>query len=175
MPALSGLKISNSPQIFRSASFINGRPSVRLEMSFQVEADSRRFLHLPSWDITVGGMNLTVPAANLRVLPTSQQDLIRREKEKKRNDRREAAFIEFDTLRPFLFEGETVPATVQLFLWNGLPVTQIEQAPVKDGDSFSITELRQPNQRRNALRNGKTYNVFLVHRPYRGYGRGTQA
>ncbi len=161
MPALSGLKISNSPQIFRSASFINGRPSVRLEMSFQVRPTREGSFTLPSWDITAGGMKLNVPAANLQVLPTSQQDLIRRERERKEEqDRREAAFIEFDTSRPFLFEGETVPATVQLFLWNGLPVTQIEQAPVKDGDSFSITELRQPNQRRNVLRNGKTYNVF---------------
>ena len=84
MPALSGLKISNSPQIFRSASFINGRPSVRLEMSFQVRPTREGSFTLPSWDITVGGMNLTVPAANLRVLPTSQQDLIRREKEKKK-------------------------------------------------------------------------------------------
>ena len=95
----------------------------------------------------------------IEIQPAKIEQDGRREK-KEEQDRREAAFIEFDTSRPFLFEGETVPATVQLFLWNGLPVTQIEQAPVKDGDSFSITELRQPNQRRNVLRNGKTYNVF---------------
>ncbi len=161
MPALSGLKISNSPEIIRSASFINGRPSLRLEMSFQVKPTREGSFTLPSWDIMVGGMKLNVPAANLRVLPTSQQDLIRRERERKEEqDRREAAFIEFDTSRPFLFEGETVPATVQLFLWNSLPVTGIEHIPVKDGDSFSLTELQQPSQRRNVLRNGKTYDVY---------------
>ena len=106
-------------------------------------------------------MNLTVPAANLRVLPTSQQDLIRREGKKRGTGSKRGRLHRVRHLETLSFEGgETVPATVQLFLWNGLPVTQIEQAPVKNGDSFSITELQQPSQRRNVLRNGKTYNVF---------------
>ncbi|MGY8713064.1 MAG: hypothetical protein ACKVJ1_04220, partial [Verrucomicrobiia bacterium] len=37
LPQIPGLSISNSPQTFRSASFINGVPSVRLEMSFQIK------------------------------------------------------------------------------------------------------------------------------------------
>ena len=37
LPQVDALIISNSPQTFRSASFINGVPSVRLEMSFQVK------------------------------------------------------------------------------------------------------------------------------------------
>ena len=88
--------------------------------------------------------------------------MIRKKRQKEQEkELEEAAFIEFNTSRPFLFEGETVPATVQLFLWDRLPVTRIEQAPVKEGDSFSITELRQPNEKRNVLRNnGKRYAVF---------------
>jgi hypothetical protein len=161
LPAVSGLNISKSPQVFRSASFINGTPSVRLEMSFQVKASREGTFTLPSWIVNIGGKPLRIPAATLQVLAPSQQDLIRKKRQREQEkELKDAAFIEFDTSRPFLFEGETIPATVQLFLWDRLPVTRIEQAPVKDGDSFSMTELRQPNEKRNFSRNGKTYAVF---------------
>ena len=39
IPSIDGLNLSSSPQTFRSASFINGVPSVRLEMSFQARPD----------------------------------------------------------------------------------------------------------------------------------------
>ena len=161
LPGVSGLTISNSPQVFRSASFINGTPSVRLEMSFQARPQREGSFTLPAWDLKVNGKTLRVPAAVLQVLPYSQQDVIRKQQEKLQQQQlKEAAFIEFDTLRPFLFEGETVPVTIKLFLWDRLPVTRIEQAPTKSGDSFSITELGQPNEQRNFTRNGKTYTVF---------------
>lgn len=161
IPVVPGLQISNSPQVFRSASFINGTPSVRLEMSFQVKASREGTFTLPSWNVNMGGKTLQIPATTLQVLAPSQQDLIRKQRQtQQKQELKEAAFIEFNTSRSFLFEGETVPATVQLFLWDRLPVTRIEQAPVKDGDSFSITELRQPNEKRNFSRNGKTYAVF---------------
>ena len=37
LPHVPGLKISNNPQSFRSANFINGVPSVRVELTFQVQ------------------------------------------------------------------------------------------------------------------------------------------
>ena len=161
MPTVPGLKISNSPQILRSASLINGFPSTRVEMSFQVRATKLGTFTFPSWSLSVGGSNLQIPATTLQVLAPSQQDLIRQQRQKEQEQNlREAAFIEFNTSRQFLFEGETVAAMVQLFLWDGLAVTGIEQAPSKIGDNFSITELGQPNEKRNFSRNGKTYTVF---------------
>lgn len=161
IPSIPGLTISNNPQVFRTASFRNGTPSVKMEMSFQVKPLKQGTFILPSWDLKVGSKTLRVPEASLQVLAPSQEDLIRREREKQqREDLKQAAFIEFDAPRPFLFEGETIFATISLFLWDRLPVTRIEQAPVKIGDSFSMTELRQPNEKRNVRRNGKSYTVF---------------
>lgn len=161
IPTVAGLAISNSPQAFRSASLINGVPSVKTELSFQVRPTKKGSFSLPSWVIEIGGNSVRVPAAALQVLTPSQQDLLLQEKEKQRqNDIKQAAFVEFETPRDFLFEGETIPATINLFLLNGLPVTRLPPPPKKIGDSFSMTEIRQRNIKRNFLRNGKSYTVF---------------
>jgi len=161
MPSIPGLTISNSPQMFRSASLINGIPSVTMELSFQARPTKQGSFTLPSWIINVGGNSVRVPPATLRVLSPNQQDELLKEKEKQQQkDIRQAAFVEFDTPRNFLFEGETIPATISLFLMNGLPVTRLPPPPKKVGDSFSMTEIRQRNIKRNFLRNGKSYTVF---------------
>ncbi len=161
IPTVAGLAISNSPQAFRSASLINGVSSVKTELSFQVRPTKIGSFSLPSWVIEIGGSSVRVPAASLQVLTPSQQDLLLQEKEKQRqNDIKQAAFVEFETPRDFLFEGETIPATINLFLLNGLPVTRLPPPPKKIGDSFSMTEIRERNIKRNFLRNGKSYTVF---------------
>ncbi len=161
MPSIPGLTISNSPQVFRSASLFNGIPSVTMELSFQARPTKQGSFTLPSWIINVGGNSVNVPPATLRVLSPNQQDELLKEKEKQQQkDLRQAAFVEFDTPRDFLFEGETIPATISLFLMNGLPVTRLPPSPIKVGDSFSMTEIRQRNIKRNFFRNGKSYTVF---------------
>jgi hypothetical protein len=161
MPSVPGLTISNSPQMFRSASLINGTPSVTMELSFQARPTKQGLFTFPSWVINVGGNSTRIPTATLRVLSPNQQDALLKEKEKQQQkDIRQAAFVEFDTPRDFLFEGETVPATISLFLMNGLPVTRLPPPPNKIGDSFSMTEIRQRDIKRNFLRNGKSYTVF---------------
>jgi len=161
LPSVPGLEISNSPQVFRSASFTKGIPSVRIEMSFQVRAVREGTFAIPSWDMKIGGKNLKVPVATLQVLAPSQQDLARQKRqEEQAKDLKQAAFVECNVSKPFLFEGETVPATIRLFLWDRLPVTRIEQAPLKKGEAFSMPELGQPIEKRNVSRNGKKYAVF---------------
>lgn len=161
MPSVPGLTISDSPQMFRSASLINGRPSVSMELSFQARPTKQGTFTLPSWVIKVGGDSVRVPPASLRVLSPNQQDALLREKEEQRQkDIKQAAFVEFDTSRDFLFEGETIPATISLFLMNGLPVTRLPPPPKKIGDSFSMTEIRQRDMKKNFSRNGKSYTVF---------------
>ncbi len=161
IPSVPGLTISNSPQMFRSASLINGIPSVTMELSFQVRPTKQGSFTLPSWVINLDGNSVRVPPASLRVLSPNQQDALLKEQEGQRqNDIRQAAFVEFDTPRTFLFEGETIPATISLFLMNGLPVTRLPPPPKKVGDSFSMTEIRQRDIKRNFLRNGKSYTVF---------------
>ena len=161
MPSILGLSISNSPQIFRSSSLRNGIPSVTMELSFQARPTKQGSFTLPSWIINLGGNSVRVPPATLRVFSPNQQDAFLKEKEKQRQkDIRQAAFVEFNSPRSFLFEGETIPATISLFLMNGLPVTRLPPPPKKVGDSFSMTEIRQRNIKRNFLRNGKSYTVF---------------
>jgi hypothetical protein len=72
----------------------------------------------------------------------------------------QASFIEFINPRKFLFEGETVSGLLNLFIWDRLPVSRIERPPQKEGDAFSLTELRQPREKRNQTKYGKTYTVF---------------
>lgn len=161
LPQIPGLSISNSPQTFRSASFINGVPSVRLEMSFQVKPKKLGTLTIPQWAIKVGSNNLQVPACSIQVVAANQQDKIRQEIEgKQTQDLRQASFIEFFKPREFLFEGETVSGLLNLFIWDRLPVSRIERPPQKDGDAFSLTELRQPQEKRNQTKFDKTYTVF---------------
>jgi hypothetical protein len=161
MPTVAGISISNSPQTFRSASFINGVPSVRLEMSFQVKPTSIGNHRIPSWAIRVGSNTIQVPPTNLSVLPPNQQDKIRQTaEEKNQNDLKQASFIEFRNPRPYLFEGETVSTQIDLYIWDRLPVSRIERVPQKEGVAFSITELGQPKEKRNQTKFNKTYTIF---------------
>ena len=106
MPTVAGLSISNSPQTFRSASFINGFPSVLLEMSFQVKPTSIGKHTIPSWSIRVGSNTIQVPPTTLSVLTPNQQDKISQTaEEKNQNDLKQASFIEFRNPRPYLYEG----------------------------------------------------------------------
>jgi hypothetical protein len=160
-PQVSSLIISNSPQIFRSASFINGVPSVRLEMSFQIKPKKMGKHTIPSWPIKIGTNTLRVPSCTIDVLAPNQQDKIRQSaEEKQKSDLKEACFIKFTTPRSFLFEGETVSGLINLYIWDRLPVSRIERAPQKVGDAFSLTELGQPQEKRNQSRNNKAYTIF---------------
>ncbi len=161
LPQVDALIISNSPQTFRSASFINGVPSVRLEMSFQVKPKKMGKHTIPSWPIKIGSKTLQVPACTLEVLSPNQQDKIRQvAEEKQKADLKQACFIEFTNPRSFLFEGETVSGLINLYIWDRLPVSRIERAPQKDGDAFSLTELGQPQEKRNQTKYNKLYSVF---------------
>ena len=161
MPTVSGLSISNSPQTFRSASFINGVPSVRLEMSFQVKPTSMGKHTIPAWTIRVGSKTVQVPPTTLNVLAPNQQDKIRQDADaKNKNDLKQASFIEFKNPRPYLYEGETVSSQIDLYIWDRLPVSRIERVPQKEGDAFSLTELGQPKEKRNQVKFNKTYTIF---------------
>ncbi len=161
LPQVDALIISNSPQTFRSASFINGVPSVRLEMSFQVKPKKMGKHTIPSWPLKIGSKTLQVPACTLEVLSPNQQDKIRQvAEEKQKADLKQACFIEFTNPRSFLFEGETVSGLINLYIWDRLPVSRIERAPQKDGDAFSLTELGQPQEKRNQTKYNKLYSVF---------------
>ena len=69
IPNVDGLEISKEPQLFRSASFINGISSVRVELSFQVKPQVIGTFQLPSWQISVDDKSYSVPPAKLQVLP----------------------------------------------------------------------------------------------------------
>ena len=79
---------------------------------------------------------------------------------KQQEDLKQAAFIEFFSPRSFLYAGESVTAEIRLYLWDRLPVTRIEKPPFKTGDAFSMTEIGEPNEKRNISKNNKSYIVF---------------
>jgi len=161
IPALPGLRFSPNPRTFRSASFINGVPSIRFELTFQVTPEREGTFDFPSWSMRVGKHTSTAPSARLNVLPPNQSDRIRQAAEKQQQqDLREAAFIELNCPRTFLYEGETTEAQISLFLWERLPVTRIEQIPTKTGVGISMTELGQPNEQRNLRLKNKTYTSY---------------
>ena len=85
----------SNPQTFRSASFINGVPSVRLELSFQSKPDRQENFSIPSWNLTIGGKSYPVPPASLRVLAPNHESAETRRTKKTEADLRQAAFIEF--------------------------------------------------------------------------------
>lgn len=161
LPQIPGISISNSPQTFRSASFINGVPSVRLEMSFQIKPKKIGTHTIPPWTIKVGSTTLQVPGSSIKVVAANQEDKIKQQaEERQKEDLSQASFIEFINPRKFLFEGETISGLLNLFIWDRLPVSRIERPPQKEGDAFSLTELRQPQEKRNQTKYGKTYTVF---------------
>jgi len=161
LPQIPGISISNSPQTFRSASFINGVPSVRLEMSFQIKPKKIGTHTIPPWTMKVGSTTLQVPGSSIKVVAANQEDKVKQQaEERQKEDLSQASFIEFINPRKFLFEGETVSGLLNLFIWDRLPVSRIERPPQKEGDAFSLTELRQPQEKRNQTKYGKTYTVF---------------
>ena len=161
IPKVSWLNLSNNPQTFRSASFVNGVPSVRIELSLRAKPNEIGEFVFPTWNLTIGQNSFVVPQASLSVLAPNQQDLVRqRELKNQQEDLSQAAFIDFSNPRPFLYEGETVAGEIQLFLWDRFPVTRIEESPVKKGDAFSMTEVSQPLEQRNVIRFNKSYSVY---------------
>ena len=160
LPVIDGLIFSNTPRTLRSASFINGVPSIRFELSFAVTPQREGTFSVPSWPLDVDGKSYQAPATKLLVLPPNQVDKIRQaEKNKQEKDLKQAAFLEFSCPRPFLFKGETTEATIDLFLWNKLPVTAIEQAPLNNANEFSISALGKPTEQTNIRRFNKNYTV----------------
>jgi len=161
VPPVPGLVLSNNPRTFRSASFINGVPSIKAELSFDVHPKKEGTFTIPAWQVSVDGKNYQVPPSTLLVLPPNQADIARQKAQQEQDrDLKEAAFIELTTERPFLFKGETTAAKLSLYLWERLPVTKIDQLPQKRGDGFSISELDQPEEKRNVSRGNKIYSVF---------------
>ena len=160
LPAVDGLGISGNPRVFRAASFLNGVPSVRLELSFSVKPERQGEFTIPSWNLSVQGTPYPVPATTLRVLPPNQEDLLREQARKKQeSDLRQALFLEVDLPREYLFEGETTLGSINLYIWERLPITRLVQLPQKNGDAFSQSEINRPIEKR-ATSNGKNYTVY---------------
>ena len=161
LPRVNGLTISNSPRVFRSASFNKGVPSVRLEISFAAKPSRVGTFSMPAWPLSVGGQSFAVPAATLRTLPPSQEDILREEIRKKEEaDMNQALFLELSLSSDYLYEGQTVLSSVNLFVWERLPVTRFGQLPQKLGDAFSQSEMKQPLEKRNVPRSNKNYHVY---------------
>ena len=161
LPAVDGLSISGNPRVSRSASFINGVPSMRLDISFTANPTKIGTFTIPAWNLLIGGKSLTVPAATIRVLPRSQEDILREEARKKQqSDLRQAIFLETTLNKAFLYEGETIKAAIDLHVWERLPLSRLDQFPRKNGDAFSQSKLGRPIERRGIQRFGKKYIVY---------------
>ena len=155
IPNVDGLEISKEPQLFRSASFIDGISSVRVELSFQVKPQVIGTFQIPSWQISVDDKSFSVPPAKLQVLSPGESE--RRVKE----DLKDVAFLEIQLPRFSFYKDETILSELTLFIWDGLPVTRIENVPSKIGDSFSINKLgKWVEEKRNVSKNGKLYSTF---------------
>ena len=155
LPQVPGLRISNNPQSLRSANFINGVSSVRVELNFQVQPQRTGNFTVPSWKVMIEGKSYQVPPATLQVLVPSQQE------KQAQLDLRQAAFLELPFPRSYFFEGETIMTSLTLFIWDRLPVNRIENAPIKIGESFSSNNLgKWTEEKRNVSRNGKIYSTF---------------
>ncbi|MAH25535.1 MAG: hypothetical protein CMI19_01030 [Opitutae bacterium] len=155
LPQVPGLRISNNPQSLRSANFINGVPSVRVELNFQVQPQRTGNFTVPSWKVMIEGKTYQVPPATLQVLDPSQQE------KQAQLDLRQAAFLKLPFPRSYFFEGETIMTSLTLFIWDRLPVNRIENAPTKIGESFSCNNLgKWTEEKRNVSRNGKIYSTF---------------
>jgi hypothetical protein len=160
LPAVAGLGISGNPRVFRAASFLNGVPSVRLELSFAVKPERHGKFTIPSWNLSVKGTPHRVPAATLRVLPPNQEDVLRAQAlQKQESDLRQALFLEVNLPRKYLYEGETTLGSVDLYIWERLPITRLVQLPQKNGDAFSQSEINRPIEKHTS-RNGKSYTVY---------------
>jgi hypothetical protein len=155
LPQVPGLRISNNPQSLRSANFINGVPSVRVELNFQVQPQRTGSFTVPSWKVMIEGKSYQVPTATIQVLDPSQKE------KQAQQDLRQAAFLELPLPRSYFFEGETIMTSLTLFIWDRLPVNRIENAPTKIGESFSSNNLgKWAEEKRNVSRNGKIYSTF---------------
>lgn len=161
LPAVEGLTLSSNPRSMQAASFINGVPSIRRTISFTTRPQRTGAFSMPAWKLTLAGREHLVPPATLRVLPPSQEDLLRQEAERKQQeDLRQALFLEVSLPRDHFFKGETLPASLDLYVWERLPMTGLRQLPQKLGEAFSQSQIDQPTRRNNVPRNGKTYVVF---------------
>lgn len=161
VPSVNGLSFSPTPSTTYASGIFNGVRSIRSTISFTVRPQRTGSFSMPAWNISLAGREHQVPPATLRVLPPSQEDLLRQENERKKQEElRQALFLEIYLPRKHFFQGETLPVSLNLHVWERLPMTDVRQPPHKLGEAFSQSQISRPTQRTNVSRNGKTYVVF---------------
>jgi len=162
LPSVEGLAISNNPTTSSSVSLVNGVASMRLDVSFATKPDRVGTFTIPPWEMEIGGKSHVVPASTLRVLPSSQEDLLREQARKKQQeDLRQAVFVEINLPKDFMFEGETLLGSIDVNVWERLGLSrEPEYPPRKNGDAFSQSEFRNCFKKRGAPRYGKNYVVY---------------
>ena len=162
LPSVQGLAISRNPTTSTSVSLVNGVASMRLDLSFVVKPERVGTFTIPPWNMEVGGEKHAVPASSLRVLPPSQEDLLREEAiRKQEEDLRQAVFIEINLPKDYMFEGETLLGSIDVYVWERLPLSrEPSNFPRKTGDAFSQSEFRNYLKKRASPRYGKNYIVY---------------
>ncbi|MFP6855175.1 MAG: BatD family protein, partial [Opitutales bacterium] len=159
MPQVEGLQILNGPNRVQKTSIINGQPTVKQEVSFTVKPSRTGTFTMPRWPLSLGGQAIAIPAATLQTLNPTQEDQARAAiKKKQESEFKQALFLELSLSSNYLYEGQTIPASIDLFIWERLQPPRPLQMH-KIGDAFSQSEVNRPPRKRNESRNGKTYVV----------------
>ena len=85
VPHIEGLNFASPPRTLRSASFINGVPSIRFELSFTVTPAKTGTFTVPAWTFEVEKKSYQVPQTVLKVLPPIRKIKFARHKNSNNN------------------------------------------------------------------------------------------
>ncbi len=164
LPKVPGLTFSEAPNVSQAFRSINGVSSISISLSYRVRPTRQGTFPMPAFSIKAQGKDQVIPTSSLQVLPPSQEDL-RRAKLKRQQEEnfRQALFLETSFDRSFLYEGETMPGKIDLYIQNHLPAVRVLKYPHMTTGTFSQSRIdgESKNQvQRTVTRNGKQYTKY---------------
>ena len=153
-----GLKILPSGQS-TSVSFINGRQSMQLSLTYTVEALREGNYAIPSTEFATDAGNLRTRPLALKVSKASAPDLANAQ-----------AYLQLVPRKKEVFLGESLPLEIQLYVEEG----RLQQAPQLIGEGFTFSRLGdQPAQTRTRI-NNRAINLVTFRAVARAVKSGSQ-
>lgn len=151
-PEVNGLEFDDSPFMGRQSqtNIINGRvQSVELvTFTWRVSVTKEGTYTVPAQRVSLGGTDVVVPEAKLRVVPQSENEKSAMRLEWKLPDRE-------------LYVGEALPASLQLYVRQGVQVGASGNSPLqKIGDGFTFKAFEDFKNSHQEVVNEIPYTVY---------------
>lgn len=158
-PRVDGLEYISQSQS-SNMSFVNGRMSANITLSFGIRATKSGKITIPSFDIG----SVTVPPVTLEVLAMSgeRQEMLDERERQQREAQKQMIGMEIRLAEGPYYVGQAVRMQVVVYYRSDLNA-EPRNFPVKEGDAFTLSEFAEQPDQRNTTRHNRRYREYIWH------------